>query len=108
MTRFCGQLSHPEDSGGDGDDGEVVGSGFLEARGDASELLEPAEAAFDEMSLGVKVGVERVLARSRRIVGNDGESAFARDCQPEVVGIIGGIGDDDIGGHAFDERPGRR
>jgi hypothetical protein len=46
--------------------------------------------------------------RVARVHPNDGESAFARDCQPEVVGIIGGIGDDDIGGHAFDERPGLR
>jgi transposase InsO family protein len=35
-------------------------------RCDASELLELAEAAFDEMPLGVEVGVERVLARSRK------------------------------------------
>jgi curved DNA-binding protein CbpA len=107
-ARPCGQLSHPEYGGGDGDDSEVVGCGFLEARGDASELLEPAEAAFDEMSLGIEVSIERMLGRSRGVVGDDGERTFAGDRQPEVVGVIGGIGDDDIGGHAVDERSGLR
>src|SRR5260370_5248751 len=97
-SRSCGQLSDPEYGGGDGDDGEVVGCGFLEARGDASELLEPAEAAFGEMSLGIEVSIERMLARWRWVVGDDGERAFAGDRQPEVVGVIGGIGDDDLRG----------
>src|SRR5260370_19976889 len=107
-SRFCGQLSQPEDGCGDGDDGEIVVGSFFEAGGDASELLELAEAAFEEMAWGVEMGVERVLARSRRIVGDDGDGAFARDGQAEVVGVIGCIGDDDIGGHALDEGPGLR
>src|SRR3982074_2980148 len=99
-SRPCGQLSDPEYGGGDGDDSEGGGCGFLEARCDASELLEPAEAAFDEMSLGIEVSIERMLARSRGVVWDDGERTFAGDRQPGVVGVIGGIGDDDIGGHA--------
>src|SRR5260370_12615868 len=46
-SRFCGQLSQPEDGCGDGDDGEIVVGSFFEAGGDASELLELAEAACE-------------------------------------------------------------
>jgi hypothetical protein len=60
-SRFCGHLSEPQDDGGESDDGEVVARGFLEAGGDASELLELGEAAFDEMALGVEVAVERMF-----------------------------------------------
>src|SRR5260370_35217544 len=49
-----------------------------------------------------------MLARSRGVVGDHGERALAGDRQPEVVGDIGGLGDDGLGGHAVDERPGRR
>ncbi len=52
---FCGHLSQPKDDGGDGDDGEIVASGLFEAGGDAPELLETREAAFDEVALGVEM-----------------------------------------------------
>ena len=53
--------------------------GLLEASCDASELLEPGEAALDEMALGVEVRVERVFLGARGIVGNDGECALVGD-----------------------------
>ena len=60
------------------------------------------------MSLGVEMGVERMLGRARGVAGDDGKRAFAGDRRPEVIGIVGRVGDDDIGVHALDERPGLR
>lgn len=58
-TRFCGQSSQPDSDGGDGYDSEEVPRGFFVACCDTSEVLEFAEAAFDEMAFFVEVLVER-------------------------------------------------
>jgi hypothetical protein len=60
-TRFCGQSSQPDGDRGDGYDGEEVSRGFFVAGCNASEVLEFAEAAFDEMAFFVDVLVERVF-----------------------------------------------
>ena len=68
------------------------------------------EAAFDEVALGVEVRVERVLLGARWVVGDDGDRAFGGDGLAEMVGVIGGVGHDDLGWHALDQtgRPGAR
>jgi hypothetical protein len=53
-----------QDDCSEGDDGEVISGGLLEAGCDASELLELLEAAFDEMALGIEMLVERVFERA--------------------------------------------
>jgi hypothetical protein len=55
-------------------------------------LFEFAEAALDEMALGVEVSIERVFYRSRGNVRNDGRSLFCGDQSPEGIGIIGCVG----------------
>ena len=95
--RWCGQLSQPLDDGCESDDGMIISSGFFEASGNAAELLELAEAAFHEMSLGIMMLVERIFERAGRVVGNDGERALVCDRLAQVVGVIGCIGHDDLG-----------
>ena len=107
-ARFCGQLSHPKCDGSDGDNRGVISRGLFIARSDASELLELAEAAFDEVSLGIEMFIERVFLGARRIVGNDGERALVGDRLAKVVGVIGGVGHDDLSGQAFDQGSGLR
>jgi len=67
-------------------------------------VLELAEAAFDEMSLGIEVSIQWMLAGSRLVVGNDGNRALSGDGLPEVVGVISGIGDDELDWQAVDQR----
>ena len=95
---MCGHLPDPEHGCGDGDDGALVSGGFLEACGDTSEVLELGEAALDEVPLGVEMAVERVFLGARRVVGNDCQRALGRDVPAQSVAVIGGIGDDDLGG----------
>ncbi len=90
--RQCGRLFEPQDGGGESDDGEVVSGGLLVSGGDASELLEFADAALDQVTFLVEVAVERVLRASRRIVRDDRDGAGLGDGLAEVVGIVGGIG----------------
>lgn len=71
-------------------------------------MFELAEAAFDEMSLSVEVGVERVLAGSRRMVGDDSLGMLLCDGLANVVGVVGGIGDDKHGGGAVEQGSGLR
>ena len=101
--RWCGQLPEPWDGGGESDNGKVVSSGLLEAGGDAAELLELAEAALDQMALRAEVLVEGVLAGAGRVVGDDSDRALGGDRLGPRVGILGGIGHDDLGGQALDQ-----
>jgi hypothetical protein len=42
--------------------------------------------------------VERVLLGARGVVGNNSEGAFVGNRLAEMVGVIGSVGDDDLGG----------
>jgi len=64
---------------------------FFEASGDTPEVLELAEAAFDEMALGVEVLVERVFFGARGVVRNDGDRALVGDGLAQMVAVIGGV-----------------
>src|SRR5258708_7416237 len=50
--------------------------------------------------------VEWVLLCARGIVGNDGEGALVGDHLAEMVGVIGGVGHDDLGGKAVGQGAG--
>ena len=50
--------------------------------------------------------VERVLLGARGVVGDDGECALVGDRLAEMVGVIGGVGHDDLGGKAVDQGAG--
>jgi hypothetical protein len=60
------------------------------------------------VALGVEVLVERVFAGARRVVGNDGDRALGGDRLAEGIGVLGGIGHDDLGWQALDQAVGLR
>lgn len=81
-------MSEPEGDGGDDDFGSVVGGSFGVAGGEASELFEPVEAAFDDVALLVGVFVEGGWAAAGGASGSsagDLVGAFrAREADPAV------------------------
>ena len=60
------------------------------------------------MALCVEMLVERMLAGAGRVAGDDGDSALCGYGLTEMVGIVGGIGHDDLGRQAIDQRRGLR
>jgi hypothetical protein len=58
------------------------------------------------VALGIEVLVERMLARARWIIWDDGERAFVGDGLPDVVGVVGCIGHHDVGGSSVDQGAG--
>ena len=72
------------------------------------KLLELAEAAFDQVALGIEVGIERMFGRGRRVVGDDGDGVFIGDHGAEGVGVIGRVGDHHLGRQTLDEGRGLR
>lgn len=87
------------------DDGVIVSHRLFVSGGDASELFEFAEAAFNEVALGVEMLIQRVFLGARGIVGYDGDRALVGDRLTEVVGVVGGVRHDRLGGQAFDQWP---
>ncbi|GAA4077019.1 hypothetical protein GCM10022214_38300 [Actinomadura miaoliensis] len=75
------KVSYPHERGGQGD-GALVGAGGLAiAGGDAAPLLEPFEAAFDDVMQPVDALVE------------DGRAACAPSFAQPVADLIGAFGD---------------
>ena len=96
----------------DGSRGEVNGSkeisgGFVVARGDCPELLEPAEEILDQVARLLEFSVK--LARCQAIWPGWDYGRFAGGGQgPENsrIGIEGPVGDQQIGGHFRQQRIG--
>ena len=42
--------------------------------------------------------VKRIFERAGRVVGNDGERSLGGDGLAQMIGVIGRIGHDDLGG----------
>jgi hypothetical protein len=55
------------------------------------------------MALGVEVLVDRVSLRPRRVVGDDSHGIFVCDHLAQAIGVVGGVGHDDLGGQAIDQ-----
>ena len=49
---------------------------------------------------------EGIFDRARRVVGDDSDRALFGDRGSKMVGIIGGVSHDEVGGQVFDERTG--
>jgi len=71
--------------------------GLLEAGGDAPELLELGDAAFDEVALSIEMGVELVFAGPGGAARDDRLGVLLGDRRADVIGIVGGVGDDRLG-----------
>ena len=66
------------------------------------------KTAFDQMTLGVEMLVERIFDCARRIIGDDGGRPFGGDGLAQVIGVIGGVGHDDISGQSLNQGGGLR
>ena len=82
--------------------GELVVSG-----GDATEVLEPAEAAFDDISAFVGAFVEAMDDDTVGLVRNDGLCAATNDFVAKVVAVIPFIGEERAHGRRERQNIGR-
>jgi len=79
------------------------------ARGDAAEVLEPAEGVLDAMPLFVGFLVEAEGLLAVRPVGNDGFGAAAGQPVPQLCTVVGLVAQKLLGRlGATDQAPGRR
>jgi hypothetical protein len=74
--------------------GEVVAGEFVEARCDASEVLELVEAALNEVSLAVELGIDGALHPSGAQGRNVGSCASCFDELDDGAGVIAAVGDE--------------
>src|SRR5437660_12258007 len=94
QTRLNRHSTHPDHSTCDVDECEEVNCSAVEAGGEASEVLELIEAAFDAIAFLVESSVmrDRNLARAGR--RDDGAHAGVCDQLTKSVAIIGFVSDD--------------
>jgi hypothetical protein len=82
--------------------GELVVSG-----GDAAEVLESAEAAFDDISAFVGAFVEAMDDDTVRFIGDDGLCAATNDFAAKVVAVIPFVGEERAHGRRERQNIGR-
>jgi hypothetical protein len=83
--------------------GELIVSG-----GYAAEVLEPAEAAFDDISAFVGALVERMDDDTIGFIGDDGLGAATNDFAAKVVAVIPFVGEERAHGWRERQNIGRR
>ena len=103
-TRPCGQLSEPDHHAGDADHGHEGLGGFVVTRGDATEVFDLVDKAFDEVALLVQVGIVRDGLGAGTVRGDHGADVVRAQVRSEGIGVEGLVGDQDLGGQAADER----
>lgn len=79
---------------------------FVVARGNASELPDAAEEAFDQIAALVDMSVERARVESVRAKRNDSLTALCRDGLDEGIRVVALVGHDEFGGLILDQRRG--
>ena len=82
--------------------GELVVSGS-----DAAEVLQPAEAAFDDISAFVGAFVEAMDDDTVRFIGDDGLGAATNDFAAKVVAVIPFVGEERAHGRSERQNIGR-
>jgi len=102
-TRACGQLSEPDHHAGDADHGHEGLGGFVVTRGDATEVFDLVDKAFDEMALLVEVGIVRDGLGAGTVRGDHGVDVVRAQVRSEGIGVEGLVGNQDFGGQAADE-----
>ena len=68
--------------------GQEIPSELVISCGDAAEVLEPAEAAFDDISAFVGTFVEAMDDDTVGFIGNDGRRAVTGDFGAKVVTVV--------------------
>ncbi|APO50260.1 hypothetical protein BRDID11004_67350 [Bradyrhizobium diazoefficiens] len=68
--------------------GQKITGELVISRGDAPEVLEPAKAAFDDISSFVGAFVEAMDDDTVRFIGDYGLGATTNDCAAKLVAII--------------------
>src|SRR5262245_45013778 len=93
------QLNPVGNDGGDLDGGEEVASEFVITRSDTPEILEPAEAALDDIAPLVGAFVEAMESYSVGLVRYDWPCAALDDVGTKVVSVIALVGNE--GAHGW-------
>src|SRR5262245_47776979 len=101
-TRVQTQSNPVGDKGGDLDGGEEVASEFVVTRSDPPEILEPAEAALDDVTALVGALVEAMESYSVGLVRDDGCCTAIDDVGAKVVAIVTLVGNE--GAHGRSKR----
>jgi hypothetical protein len=86
-------LSKPSPGTGDGDGGVEVVFEFIEARGEAAELLEVGEGAFDAVALPIEGTVEAALDFADGSGRDDGGDAALAEMVEDEVGVVALVGE---------------
>src|SRR5579863_952678 len=87
------QLEPVCDEGCDVNSGEEVSGEFVISGGDPTEILEPAEAAFDDIAPSISLLVETMDSDAIGFVGNDGLCATLDDLRSQVVAVVTFVGE---------------
>jgi hypothetical protein len=90
------------------DEGTEAEVGLVVAGGDAAEMLEFVDEAFDHVALAVEMPVVADDTRPGRVRRDHGFRAKCGDGGADAVGIVGLVGDHVLGPLAFEQRLGLR
>ena len=88
--------------------GQEIPCELVISRGDAPEILEPAKAAFDDISAFVGAFVEAMDDDTVGFVGNDGLGATTNDFAAKVVAVVPFVGEERAHGWRERQDIGRR
>ena len=88
--------------------GEEISGELVVSGGDAAEVLEPAEAALDDVSAFVGALVEAMDDDTVGFVGDDGLGAATNDFAAKVVAVIRFVGEERAHGRRERQNIGRR
>jgi hypothetical protein len=97
-------LSEPSPCASDGDSGLEVLFEFVEAGGEAAELLEMGEGAFDAVALTVEGAVEAALDLADRTRRDDGGDAAFAEMIEDGVGVVALVGEHGLGAVIAEQR----
>ena len=88
--------------------GQEIPGELVISRGDAPEVLEPAKAAFDDISAFVGAFVEAMDDNTVRFIGDYGLGAATNDFTAKVVAIIPFVSEECAHGRRERQNIGRR
>lgn len=86
-------MSEPESRGRESDGGEEVSCELVVACGDASEVLELVEEAFDEVALPVELRIDGALVLPVALCGDMRAGAAEGDDLEDGLGVVAAVCD---------------